>query len=244
MTRAPSRSNTSAEDAAAFRAAVTKLRRDLGPQGWWPRVVRDGRMTEVKHHPGDASRWVSWTDADRAFEVAVGAILTQNTAWKNVETALVCLAERGLLTSSALSSARLPSIASAIRSAGYYRQKTKKLKTFARFVEDTLDGNLINILSSSSAAKDLPIIRERLLSLWGIGPETADTILLYGLGVPSFVVDAYTRRFLVEVTGSIRWLTMPYDDVRSFCEAAIPRSVRGWQEAHAVIVAWGKTKVR
>jgi endonuclease-3 related protein len=202
------------------------------------------RGYEVRHHPGDPSQWVARTESDRAFEVAIGAILTQNAAWKNVETALVCLAYKNLLTSKRLSTARLPAIQTCIRSSGYFRQKAKKLKFFARFVEEELGGDLNIVMSSSSEAKDLPIrisiAREMLLSLWGIGPETADTILLYGLGVPSFVVDTYTRRLLVEVTRSRLWLKMPYDDVQAFCSDAIPRSVRAWQEAHAVIVAWGK----
>ncbi|MBU2613726.1 hypothetical protein KJ925_04740 [Patescibacteria group bacterium] len=233
MTQAPSRSNTSAEDATAFRSSVAALRRKLGLQGWWPRLIRIGKSFEVRHHPGDVSRWLSRTEADCAFEVAVGAILTQNTAWMNVETALVRLADGKLLTSTAFRSARASAIASRIRSAGYFRQKAKKLKALAAFVEDTCGGDMTRLKRDRSA-------RDRLLGVHGIGPETADTILLYGLGVRSFVVDMYTRRFLVDVTGSARWLSMPYDDIRHFCEASLPKSFRGWQEAHALIVAWGK----
>jgi len=201
------------------------------------------------------SRWLSRTDADRAFEVAIGAILTQNTAWTNVETALVCLSSAKLMTPKRIASARLSTIQTCIRSSGYFRQKAKKLKLFARFVEKELEGNLNAVMSFRAKPRKLPIgrslragrddivdmARRRLLSLWGIGPETADTILLYGLNVPSFVVDTYTRRFLVEVTGSRRWLKMPYGDVQAFCTDVIPRSVKNWQEAHAFIVAWGET---
>jgi len=273
MRKAASRSNTRSRDAKLFRAAVSRLRRRFGPQGWWPRLVRrtDG-LVVVKHHPGNPSRWIAQTASDRAFEVAIGAILTQNTAWKNVETALICLSRAKLMTSKRIATARSSKIQSCVRSSGYYRQKAKKLKLFARFVEEELRGDLNALSSSSSGAKDLPIgrslrasrddivkiARKELLSLWGIGPETTDTILLYGLGVPTFVVDAYTRRFLADITGSRRWLTMPYDDVRTFCEAALRNSVSGtsylvsgkkyevrstirvWREAHALIVAWGK----
>jgi len=232
MMRAPSRSITST-DIRAFRDAVGRLRRRYGPQGWWPRCVRVGRAVEVRHHPGDISKWVVRTDADRAFEVAIGAILTQNTAWKNVETALICLSRAKLLTLKRIVSSRMSKIQQCVRSSGYYHQKAKKLKALAAFVQDACDGDITTLKRDRFA-------RNRLLDVHGIGPETADTILLYGLGMPSFVVDAYTRRFLAEVTGSRRWLLMTYDDVRTFCSDAIPRSVKGWQEAHAVIVAWGK----
>lgn len=242
MKRASSRSSTLTKDGRRFRTAVAKLRRHFGPQGWWPRVLERGTWNvdhrkefEVRHHPGDPSRWVARTEADRAFEVAVGAILTQNTAWSNVEKALVCLASRRLLTSRSISRASVRTIQACVRPSGYFRQKAKKLKGFACFVEKDLKGDLRNVLKR-------PVPRSSLIAQWGIGPETADTILLYGLDMPSFVVDAYTRRLLVEMTGSRRWLARPYEDVRLFCEDAAPRSVRGWQEAHACIVTWGKSQ--
>jgi len=212
--------------------------------------------------------------SDQAFEVAVGAILTQNTSWTNVEKALVCLAEKDLMTSASLSKARLPSIEACVRSSGYYRQKAKKLKLFAKFVEEELEGDLFKVMPSRAKPRDLPIggaldsrsnskiprrsrslsledsvprndnllnARKLLLSLWGIGPETADTILLYGLNRPIFVVDAYTRRLLVHLTGELSWHKCPYDDVRQFCEAAsIYPSAKEFQESHALVVRWGK----
>jgi endonuclease-3 related protein len=170
-----------------------------------------------------------------------------------------------------LSRTRLPSIESCVRSSGYYRQKAKKLKLFAKFVEEELGGDFGNVLTtrrperSSSEVKDhlkkislkkvlhsgrrtasvqddlVSMAREKLLSLWGIGPETADTILLYGLGCPVFVVDAYTRRFLSRLTGDASWSKRPYDEARRFCESALVEStVEDLQEAHALIVRWGK----
>jgi endonuclease-3 related protein len=231
------------------------------------------------HQPEKIMRWLSKTQADQAFEVAIGAILTQNTAWTNVEKALVCLALKGLVTSGAMSQARLPSIESCVRSSGYYRQKAKKLKLFAKFVEDELGGDFGNVLTtrrperSSSEVKDylkkislkkvlhsgrrtasvqdddVSMAREQLLALWGIGPETADTILLYGLGCPAFVVDAYTRRLLVSLTGDALWHKRPYEEVRAWCESALASRhaesrpcLCAWefQESHALIVRWGK----
>lgn len=219
-------------DKLKFRRFIAKLENDYGPQGWWPRLVVDRSTIVVKHHPGPKSRWLFKTAADQAFEVAIGAILTQNTAWTNVEKALVCLAEKGLITSAAISKVRINTLEACVRSSGYYRQKAKKLKLFAKFVQNELGGDLNQILPA----------RSRLLSLWGIGPETADTILLYGLNVPIFVVDAYTRRLLIHLTGDKSWSKQPYDQVRQFCEEAFGKSsVKEMQEAHALIVKWGKS---
>lgn len=273
-----------------FRRFVFNLEKQYGPQGWWPRLVinlvpntKHQVPVSIFHHPGPKTRWLSKTPADQAFEVAVGAILTQNTAWTNVEKALVCLAEKGMMTSKALADARLPTVEACVRSSGYYRQKAKKLKLYASFVEEELGGDLrkiINCRLERSGAKskdlyrknsslmvhhfgrltafiqddDILIAREKLLAQWGIGPETADTILLYGLNQPVFVVDAYTRRLLVHLTGDASWSKKSYDEVRGFCEAAlapIPSTrytVRGtsliFQESHALIVRWGKDNPR
>ncbi len=193
--------------------ALKDLKQRYGPQGWWPRVIQD--------------------PIDPPFEVALGAILTQNTTWKNVERALIALANQDLLTPEALVRASPVQLENAIHSAGYFRQKTKKIKLFSEFVLQTCAGDLRSLSQMSDK-------RERLLHLWGIGPETADTILLYGLDQPFFVVDSYTRRWLSHVMQDSIWLTRPYEEVRSFCEMTMPRSIVDWQEAHAVIVQWGK----
>jgi len=256
------------EDAKKFRRCLAQLLRKHGPQGWWPRLVSEKGEWTVRHHPGPKSRWLSRSASDQAFEVAVGAILTQNTAWTSVEKALVCLAAKGLTTSRALAQARLPSIEACIRSSGYYRQKAKKLKLFAKYAEEDLGGELNRIMSFRGKSERRGIFkseqlsrmpsgrslhvgrddillqaREILLSLWGIGPETADTILLYGLNRPVFVVDTYTRRLLVRLTGDASWSKKSYDEVRLFCESALAKpSVEDFQEHHALIVRWGKEK--
>ncbi len=224
-------------DKQKFRAFIDKVEKEYGKQGWWPRVVRIGTQcavpVQVKHHPGPKSYWLSKTLSAQAFEVSIGAILTQNTTWTNVEKALICLAQKNLLTSRAITSARLASLESCVKSSGYYRQKAKKLKLFARFVEVELGGDLRHLDANQG--------RENLLGQWGIGPETADTILLYGLNRHIFVIDAYTRRLLVRLTGSEKWLKLPYDEVRAWCEEAMGKSkVKMFQEAHALIVRWGK----
>ncbi|MBI5654604.1 hypothetical protein HZC53_03065 [Candidatus Uhrbacteria bacterium] len=253
-----------------FKRFLSKLGKIHGLQGWWPRLIRHevrstrhAARSSVLHHPGPKSRWLSKVPADQAFEIAIGAILTQNTSWTNVEKALICLAEKGMVTSKSLARAQSSSIESCVRSSGYYRQKAKKLKLFAKFVQDELGGDLWKIINrrpERSAAKSKDLFwsasiqddgigqaRELLLSLWGIGPETADTILLYGLNRPIFVVDAYTRRLLVHLSGDTAWLKRPYDEVRQFCESALvsqSRKVQKFQESHALIVRWGKDNSR
>lgn len=205
---------------AVFKREVAKLRKIYGPQNWWPMVYLNGKK-------------VSRTASARVFEVAVGAILTQNAAWTNVEKCLGELAWAGLISAVAIEKSPLNVLQKLIRPAGYYKQKAKKLKALAHFAIREERGSLFNLKKDLSA-------RIKLLSIWGVGPETADTILLYGLDLPYFAVDAYTRRFLIHLTGSNRWKTATYSEVQKFCEESIPKSVVNWQEAHACIVAWGK----
>lgn len=217
----------SESDTHVFRSEVKKLCRHYGHQNWWPWVY-------VNH------KIVSQTASERAFEVAIGAILTQNTSWQNVEKSLEALAGAGRLSLKGLSKVSYESLCDLVKASGYYRQKSKKLKALVDFVKHEAHGDLITL-------KHDPQIRRKLLSIWGVGPETADTILLYGLGLPFFIVDAYTRRFLVTVTGSTVWKQANYSEVQKFCSLAIPSTVSNWSEIHACLVAWGKenkTKTR
>jgi endonuclease-3 related protein len=132
-----------------------------------------------------------WWPAETQFEVIVGAYLTQNTAWTNVERALANLRRAQILSIEGIRDVSLSRLQRLIRSSGYFRQKAKRLKTFVAFLDDRYEGSLDKLFSQPSEK-----LREELLSLNGVGPETADSILLYAGNHPVFVVDAYTRRVL------------------------------------------------
>jgi endonuclease-3 related protein len=195
-----------------------------GPQGWWPLVSLEGgnptKTGSLKgYHPGDYS--YPRTESQR-FEVCVGAVLTQNTAWVNVEKALVALWERGLLDAHALLDADLEDVKAAVRPAGYYNQKASRLRLVASW--------FIGRTGVPSRAE--------LLGLKGVGPETADSMLLYAFKQPFFVVDAYTRRVLVGlglVDGS-----ESYDEVQALFHDALESDVEVFQEYHALLVEHAK----
>ncbi|MBD3379315.1 MAG: endonuclease III domain-containing protein [Candidatus Omnitrophica bacterium] len=167
----------------------------------------------------------------------VGAILTQNTAWSNVEKAISALRSRGLLSPEALSRVKDGELAVLIRPAGYFRQKARKLKNLCSFLENECSGE-IKLLSGI----DTDILRGKLLSVNGIGPETADSILLYALCRPVFVVDAYTKRIFK------RHLLIdkepPYDELRNLVHDNFPRTVEQLNAFHAYIVETGKRYCR
>jgi endonuclease-3 related protein len=183
----------------------------LGPQHWWP--------------------------GKTSFEVIVGAILTQNTAWKNVEMAIANLRGAGLLSFPGIERAKLGHLAKLVRPAGYFRQKARKLKAFAAFLRNEYGGSLRRMFATPT----LPL-REKLRRVWGIGPETADSILLYAGGQPVFVVDAYTKRMLARHG----WINEKarYEDVRWMFERQFPGDVKRFNEMHALIVHAGKTWCR
>ncbi len=132
-----------------------------------------------------------WWPAETQFEVIVGAYLTQNTAWTNVELALANLRGTNLLTVDGIRKIRLARLERLIRPSGYFRQKAQRLKTFVAFLDEKYGGSLDNLFAQPTEK-----LRDELLSLNGVGPETADSILLYAGNHPVFVVDAYTRRIL------------------------------------------------
>ena len=194
-----------------LRAYYDALFAAHGPQDWWP-----GRT---------------------AFEVIVGAILTQNTSWTNVETAIRNLRREKLLTPRAIETVPVARLAMLIRSSGYFRQKAKKLKCFVRFLRSEYGGSLKKMFDTPTAA-----LREKLLGIHGIGPETADSILLYAGQHPVFVVDAYTRRLLER-----HQLATPgqsYDEMRELFERNLSRDAALYNEYHALIVRTGKEYCR
>src|SRR6202165_1850401 len=132
-----------------------------------------------------------WWPAQSRFEMIVGAYLTQNTAWTNVEKALSNLRKARLLTISGIRRTPPPKLEQLIRPAGYFRQKAQRLKTFVSFLDERYSGSLDRMFARPTAE-----LRDELLALNGVGPETADSILLYAGNHPVFVVDAYTRRIL------------------------------------------------
>jgi endonuclease-3 related protein len=188
-----------------------RLHKAFGPQYWWP--------------------------AETPFEVIVGAILTQNTVWTNVEKAIRKLKEERLLTPKALKEIPEKRLARIIRSTGYYNQKAKKLKNFMQFLFDNYQGSLTRMF-----AEDFLSLRAKLLEINGIGLETADSILLYAGDKPIFVVDAYTRRIL-----SRHQLIKPdatYSEIQNYFMDNLENEVRLFNEYHALLVRLGKEVCR
>jgi endonuclease-3 related protein len=185
-----------------------RLLRHFGPRKWWP--------------------------ARTPFEVAVGAVLTQNTNWQNVRKAIANLQEAGLLTFRALRAVSLPRLGSLIRPAGYYNVKARRLSNLLRFLEQ-FGGNLARLGKN-------PAARELLLAVNGIGPETADSILLYACNLPFFVIDAYTKRIFMR-----HGLCRPeadYDRLQAFCQRHLPQNVSLYNDFHAQIVECGAVYCR
>ena len=154
------------------------------------RLPQSNPAEEIRNYYSALSRaWGAqhWWPAETQFEVIVGAYLTQNTAWTNVERALANLRRANLLSVEGIRAVRLPRLQRLIRPSGYFRQKAKRLKMFVAFLDDRYEGSLPEMFSQPTEK-----LREELLGLNGIGPETADSILLYAGNHPVFVVDAYT----------------------------------------------------
>lgn len=197
-----------------------------GPQGWWPLRSRAGRpgFDARGYHPGD---YREPRAAAGRFEVAAGAILTQNTTWRNVEPALDALLREGGLSPRAIGSLSRGALAARIRPSGYYRQKARKLHALAAF------------LAAGNGARPE---RAGLLGVWGVGPETADSILLYAYHGLQFVVDAYTRRLLGRL--GVISAKESYDEIQRLCAGALPEEEWAYNELHALIVRHAKEHCR
>ncbi len=205
---------------------LPRLLAAYGPQGWWPLRSCAGRPGFDAHgyHAGDYRQPVS---AAGRFEVAVGAVLTQNTAWRNVEPALDRLLGDGPLSPAAILALAPEALAEAIRCSGYYRQKARKLRALAQFFGER---------GGRAPA------REELLSIWGVGAETTDSILLYAYHQPHFVVDAYTKRLLSRL-GAIAGAES-YGEIQRLCVEALPAESEAYNELHALIVRHAKEHCR
>jgi len=197
-----------------FSEIFYRLYETYGPQHWWP--------------------------GDSPLEIAIGAILTQNTNWMNVEKAIGNLKKKGLLDAKKLLSIKDDVLTDLIKPAGYYRIKTARLRNF-------LSARLRNFLRwlvtkggfDGLKNKDMTELRNELLKIKGIGKETADSILLYALEKPIFVIDAYTRRILKRM-GIIETENMEYDEIRNLFESNLPQNVKLFNEYHALLVKLGK----
>ncbi len=184
-----------------------RLYEHFGPQHWWP--------------------------ARTPFEVAVGAVLTQNTNWANVERAIQNLRAAGVLSAKKMRALPLRRLERLLRPAGYFRVKAKRLRALLDWLIEECGGRLGTL--KRRPTKEL---RESLLAVNGVGPETADSILLYALGRPVFVIDAYTRRVLAR--HGLAAGDEDYEVLRALFESALPRRVKLYNEYHALLVAVGK----
>jgi endonuclease-3 related protein len=180
---------------------------------------------------------LNWWPADTPFEVAIGAILTQNTAWTNVEYAIDNLKCAGVMSPQELAGLPADKLEKLIRPAGFFRQKACRLQNLARHLLNDWGGDITAMCSGPLAEA-----RGRLLALSGIGPETADSILLYAAEQPSFVVDAYTRRIFQRI--GILQGNEAYGEIRDLFMQHLPEEVSLYNDYHAQIVQLAKTCCR
>ena len=171
-----------------------------------------------------------WWPGDGPFDVVVGAILTQSAAWTNVERAIDSMKQAGCWSIRAIHDIPVDQLASIIRPSGYFNAKAQKLKAFAKHVVDGYDGDLQAFLS-----RELGPLREELLSIYGIGPETADDILVYAAEKPSFVIDAYTRRIVQRMGLLPLDSTSSYQDLQDLFHANLEEDAPLFNEYHALL---------
>jgi endonuclease III related protein len=184
-----------------------KLLAHFGPQHWWP--------------------------GDSPFEVMIGAVLTQNTNWHNVERALANLRQEDLLSFESLEALPPEILADLIRPSGYYRLKAGRLKNLLAFIREEYGGDLDAFFGEEPTR-----LREKLLTVKGIGPETADSILLYAAGQPIFVVDAYTHRILSR--HGLIYEEAGYEEIQELFMRTLPTEAALYNEYHALLVRLGK----
>lgn len=193
----------------------------------------------LKKHGDPAQIWPQWCakkkDKRTREVIAIGAILTQRTSWRNADLALRNLKKEGLLSLREIASLpNLKKLTKLIRVSGFYQTKPKRLYSFALFIVKEY-GNLSNFIN-----ENVDVARSKLLNLYGIGPETADTILLYALDKPSFIVDEYTKRFVSNHL-SLKEKT-EYENLKQLFEKDLPKDVRVYQNYHTLIIVEQKGK--
>ncbi len=207
-----------------MKSVYKLLYKRYGPQGWWPLTVNHVPI----HYAGDPK-----TERHR-FEIIIGAILTQNTNWRNVEKALHNLSKAGLLDIRRMCRARVDKIARLIRPAGYYNQKAERLKLIARYILKNY-GSTVCFFD-----KKISELREELLGIRGIGPETADSIMLYSAEKPIFVIDAYTKRIFTRLGHKEK----TYDSWQYMFMGSLKPDVQLFKEFHALIVQLAKSSCK
>ena len=192
-------------------------------QHWWP-VTEEGKL-----HPeySDGPK-----NEKQQLEVVIGAILTQNTNWKNVEKAIAELNKNDLIDVKQINGIDIKKLALLIKSSGYHNQKAKKLKNFCDFLLKSYNGSLKKLFQN-----DINKLRKELLSVNGIGPETADSIILYAAKKPIFVIDAYTKRIL----SRIGFKEKAYEELQKLFMENLENSEKLFNEYHALLVELGKS---
>ncbi|MBU2529878.1 MAG: endonuclease III domain-containing protein [Elusimicrobia bacterium] len=204
----------------------TILLKAFGPRGWWPTTIKGFKPAYHKKKKRNIS-------SKEIFEICIGAILTQNTSWSNVETAIEKLNLAGLIDPLKIKAVRSARLSGIIKSSGYYKQKSLKLKIFANHVIKNHKNDVKKWLIKSDTTQ----LREELLSLYGIGPETADSIILYAAQKPKFIADAYAIRIFNRI-GFLNSLNYSY--IQDYCENILPKDVYLLQEYHALLVELAK----
>ena len=194
----------------------------FGPQHWWP-VTKSG--VTPKYHKNIK------LNEKQKLEICFGAILTQNTNWKNVEKAIIQLNKNQLIDINKIIKINNKKLAKIIKSSGYHNQKAKKLKNFCSFLFNNYDGNIKIFFKN-----DIVNLRNELLSINGIGPETADSIILYAAKKPIFVVDTYTKRIM----NKISYKEETYDELQNLFMNNLELNEKLFNEYHALLVELGK----
>ncbi len=190
-------------------------------------------LTEMYHILYNAFGPQHWWPGETPFEIAIGAILTQNTNWGNVEKAINNLKNHKTFSANAMHKMQNKRLASLIKPAGYFNIKAKRLKEFLNFLTNHYRGSM-----GKMKAEDTQFLREKLLNVNGIGPETADSILLYALEKPVFVIDAYTKRVLERHKLISKKTT--YHELQEIFHKSLPQNTKLFNEYHALLVKLGK----
>jgi len=200
-----------------------KLYSHFGPQHWWP-TTKDNDIVP-KYHKKITH------NSKHKLEICFGAILTQNTNWKNAEKAIIQLYKNDLININKIMEIDIKKLAKIIKSSGYHNEKSKKLKNFCSFVFKNYNGNIEKLFKNN-----IDTLRNELLSLNGIGPETADSMILYAAKKPIFVIDNYTKRIYLRIFN----IELSYDQLQEIFTNKLGKNEKLFNEYHALLVEFGK----